>query len=233
MLAIKETSLGSFNQQLVRRIGPWKQVGTEASVGYLRSQQVAGVGKVAVLQVGLISALMQIRCARLGSKSVQTVVFEFLGKHCERSRCRLMFADIDIKLGVGIKLFRLGIALKRRQAKYRSALVAIFHRLGEGNAIFYNWTGEGEPWRSRSDPHDRAIQSAKSRKQVLSRHMKFVEVARPCLDIRNRPGEFAVLGVIWGGEHLYGRNHINGDVDRAFARCGVRNICTIEQRSIL
>src|SRR5215470_15920505 len=233
MLAIKETSLRGFNEQLVRRIGPWKQVGTEASVIYLRRQQVAGVGKVAVLQVGLISALMQIRCARLGSKSVQTVVFEFLGKHCERSRCRLVFADIEIKLRVGIKLFRLGIALKRRQAKYRSTLVAIFHRLSEGNAIFYDWTGEGEPRRGRSDSHDRSIQSAKPRKQVLSRHVKFVEVARPCLNIRNGAGEFAVFRVVWSGEHLNGRNHVNGDVDRAFARGGVRNICTIEQRSIL
>src|SRR5215831_189664 len=127
MLAIKESPLGGFDEQLVWRIGPWKQVGTEASVSYLRCQQVAGVGKVAVLQVGLISALVQIRRALLGSKSVQTVVLKFLWEHCERSRCRLMLADIDVKLRVGIELFRLGIALKRRQAKYRIALVAILH----------------------------------------------------------------------------------------------------------
>src|SRR5215470_17681585 len=113
MLAIKESSLGGFDEQLVWRIGPWKQVGTETSVRYLRRQQIAGVGKVAVLQVGLISALMQIRRAFLGSKSVQAVVFKFLWEHGERSRCRLMLADIDVKLRVGIELFRLSVALKR------------------------------------------------------------------------------------------------------------------------
>src|SRR5215468_5902971 len=127
MLAIKESPLGGFDEQVVWHIGPWKQVGTEASVRYLRRQQVAGVGKVAVLQVRLISALMQIRRALLGSKSVQAVVFKFLREHCKRSRCCLMLADIDVKLRVGIKLFRLGIALQRRQAKYRIALVAILH----------------------------------------------------------------------------------------------------------
>src|SRR5262249_48646395 len=115
ILEIEKSALGGFEKKLVRAVAICEEVGIEFSENHLRGQQVAGTADVAVLQICLKSALVQVRSACLGSKGVQAVIIKLLREDRERCRRGLLLADVHVHLRVGVKALQPGIALEWRQ----------------------------------------------------------------------------------------------------------------------
>src|SRR5215469_10575530 len=107
-----------------------------------------------MLQVSFIPTLMQIRGTWLRSESVQTVVVKLLRKNRERCRGSLLLADINVKLSVGVEVFRAVITLKRGQTINGISLVAVLERFSERNSILHNRARQSDPGRDCGKAHD-------------------------------------------------------------------------------
>src|SRR5215468_5762531 len=184
ILMIEESTLGGLGKKLIRCIAIREEISVEFPETKLRGQQAACICYISVLQVGLIPTLMQVWRTWLGREGVQPVIAEFLWKDHEGCSGCLLLTDVEIELRIGIEGLGLGVALKGRQTRYRTPVVAVLEGLCECNPILHDGPGECHSGRYRSNAHNRSIESAKTRKQVLSRNAKLVEVAGASLDVR-------------------------------------------------
>jgi hypothetical protein len=79
---------------------------------------------------------MPVQVRRACLWSVQPEVVKLLGEDSKRCSCRLLLADVEVKLRVGVEGFRLRIALKRWQTRNRAPFVAVLDGFCERNRFF-------------------------------------------------------------------------------------------------